>query len=289
MAIGILYESNEWSDYALRDNIVSMGIEADLIDMQEDLDEKRLLSYKMIVSRVFASSVFRGHEKALEQMPSAMELIRENRIPMLNTFEAHYYEISKELSTGTLRKNGFSVPEVYGVFTPSQLLQYAGNKKESDQIKYPCLVKPDCGGRTTYTYILNNYDELCQAAETMPDLRFIAEEFIRPEYGFITRAEVIGGVCRLIVKRSISENGLSAYHLGSLYEIYRDCPEKITRTAVKAMDLLHIEMGSLDIIENSNGFFIIDVNSVSNVSEDNTEMFNFDLMKETAVYISGKY
>ena len=36
-------------------------------------------------------------------------------------------------------------------------------------------------------------------------------------------------------------------------------------------------------------FSIIDVNAVSNVSEDNTEMFHFDLMKEIAQYIAQQY
>ena len=85
------------------------------------------------------------------------------------------------------------------------------------------------------------------------------------------------------------DNGLSAYHLGSVYQIYEDCPEDIQRVAAGAMGLLKIEAGSLDIIENDSGFFIIDVNAVSNVSEDNTDMLNFDLMKETAAYAVSRY
>ena len=328
-AIGILFESGEWSDFALRDNIIAMGVPADLIDMQEDIDVEKLLSYRMIVSRVFASSVFRGHEKALRQMDTAIELFKNHRIPMLNIYEAHYYEISKSLQTTTLAEHGFPVPKVYGVYSTEELRQragvqpdqghYAGNPQNpihSDEgrpdqeqrgatlrgdrhggvgqpmqtrLAYPCIVKPDCGGRTTFTYIIGSDEELLDAAETMPALRFIAEEFIPPEYGFITRVEVIGGACPLIVKRSVADNGLSAYHLGSAYQVYEDCPDAIQETAVSAMDLLKIEVGSLDIIENSQGFFIIDVNSVSNVSEDNTEMFGFDLMKETAAYAVRKY
>ena len=282
MTIGILYESNEWSDYALRDSITALGIEAVLIDMQEDIGEAELLSYNMIINRVFASAVFRGHGKALEQTRAAIELLRKNNIPMLNPYEAHFFEISKELAAKTLREHGFHVPKVYGVFRPAEMVKGFG-------VDYPCVVKPDCGGRTTYTYISGNYEELRDNVMKAPDLLFIIEEYIPPEFGFITRIEVIGGSCRLIVKRSVTENGLSAYHLGSVYSLYEDCSEEIKSAAIGAMGLLKIEAGSLDIIENSSGFFIIDVNSVSNVSEDNTEMFNFDLMKETAVYAVEKY
>ena len=44
-----------------------------------------------------------------------------------------------------------------------------------------------------------------------------------------------------------------------------------------------------DIIENHNGFYIIDINSVSNASEDNIEMFDFDLIKETAAHAVKRY
>ena len=55
------------------------------------------------------------------------------------------------------------------------------------------------------------------------------------------------------------------------------------------MDLLQIEAGSMDIIENHSGFYIIDINSVSNASEDNIEMFDFDLIKETATHAVKRY
>lgn len=108
-------------------------------------------------------------------------------------------------------------------------------------------------------------------------------------HGFLTRIEVIGGECRLIVKRSVTENRLSAYHLGSKYQDYPDCSRKIREAATEAMRILDIRFGSLDIVESGPRFAIIDVNAVSNASEDNTEMFRFDLMKETAQYIAQQY
>jgi len=117
----------------------------------------------------------------------------------------------------------------------------------------------------------------------------IVEEYIEPVHGFLTRIEVIGGECRLIVKRSVTENGLSAYHLGSKYQDYPDCSRQIRETGIEAMRILDIRFGSLDVIEDGSHFAIIDVNAVSNASEDNTEMFHFDLMKETAQYIAQQY
>jgi len=282
MSIGILYESKEWSSYALRDNIIHMGIAVKFIDAQEEINENELLSCDLILNRVFASAVFRGHHKSHTQMPHVIKLLQQRNIPMINPPEAHFYEISKEYSTKTLAAHGFPVPKVYGVYTPAQMT-------DSEGIEYPCVVKPDCGGRTNYTFIIKSYQELTECMKNAPDIQFIAEEYIYPEYGYVTRIEVIGRACKLMLKRSVSSNGLSAYHLGSAYAAYPELPCKIKHSAISVMDLLHIEAGSMDIIENSGGFYFIDINSVSNASEDNTEMFNFDLMWETAAYAVKKY
>lgn len=156
-------------------------------------------------------------------------------------------------------------------------------------VNYPCVIKPNCGGRTTYTYIIHNEREFWDTLHQIPNIEMVVEEYIEPVHGFLTRVEVIGGECRLIVKRSVTEHGLSAYHLGSEYQDYSDCSWQIQEASVKAMRILGIQFGSLDIIESRSGFAIIDVNAVSNVSEDNTEMFHFDLMKETAQYIAQQY
>lgn len=290
MGIRLLYESEEWSTYALQDRIREEGIPCDLVYMEKEIPWEEFLNCDLVVNRVFASAQFRGHEKSLEQMPGLIAYLKEKKIPMLNPYQAHFYEVSKELSAQVLSDHGFPTPKVYGTFQ---------NQKETGAeivlnalpagIKYPCIVKPDCGGRTTYTYIIQNEKELEDALLRTPDLNMIIEEYMEPVHGFLTRIEVIGGECRLIVKRSVTENGLSAYHLGSKYQDYPDCPMQIQETARKAMDVLDIRFGSLDIIEGRSGFAIIDVNAVSNVSEDNTEMFHFDLMQQTAKYIAKQY
>lgn len=282
MSIGILYESQEWSSFAMFDYIRQLGVDAKLIDLEMDGNDAGILSCDMIVSRIFASSVFRNHHKSLSRMPHIIEMLKQRGIPMINPYEAHFYEISKELSTNALEKNGFTVPKVYGVYTPAQIT-------ESAVVEYPCIVKPNCGGRTNYTFIVQNEAELLDCMKTAPDIEFIAEQYIRSVHGFLTRIEVIDNTCKLILKRSVTENGLSAYHLGSTYAPYEDCRDEIKDAAIRAMELLQIEAGSMDIIEGADDFYIIDINSVSNASEDNTETFSFNLIQETAAYAVKKY
>lgn len=290
MSISLLYESEEWSTYALQSRIQEQGIPCRLVCMEDEISQEQFLECDLVVNRIFASAQFRGHERSLKQMPGVIAYLRERQIPMLNPYQAHFYEVSKELSARVLSSHGLPTPEVYGTFQKQEGFGLADVLNAlSEGLKYPCIVKPNCGGRTTHTYIIHSEKELKETLPWLPNIEMIVEEYIEPVYGFLTRIEIIGGECRLLVKRSVTENGLSAYHLGSKYQDYSDCSREIQEAAIEAMSILDIRFGSLDIIESGSRFSIIDVNAVSNVSEDNTEMFHFDLMKETAQYIAQQY
>ncbi len=282
MPIGILFESDEWSLHHLASEIRRRGVECHLIDLREEVSFPSLLDYDLLVSRVFASSVFRENQRALDQMAQLIPYLEEHAVPLLNPGSAHFYEISKVLSTQALAEHGIPVPQVYGGGLPQEILALDG-------LRFPCIVKPNCGGRTNFTYLLHSHRELESAMADAPSLPFLAQEYIHPQYGFLTRIEVIGGVCRLILKRSVTESGLSAYSLGSTYEGYDDCSPKVIAGVEAAVARLSILCGSLDVIENDQGYFIIDVNSVSNTSEDCIEAFGFDQMSETATYYVEEY
>lgn len=150
-------------------------------------------------------------------------------------------------------------------------------------------MKPNCGGRTTHTAVLRSAADAEAFLAEAPDLIFIVEPFIEAAAGFLTRIEVVDGRIALVVKRSVADNGLSSYHEGSVYELYPDCSAAVTDAVLAAAKALDIQFGSFDVIEASEGSFIIDANSVSNVSEDCTELFDFDLMAAYARALAEHY
>ncbi len=289
--IGILFESDEWSDYKLAKEISAYGIDVTMLDLakgQIDKDEvsdaklfETALSCKILISRIFASAVFRGHAIAHKRFEQICTIAKASEIRFINPVSAHNFEISKFLAAEELTKAGIDVPTVYGIGIPDEL--------NPSQWEYPCIIKPNCGGRTTYTLLAHSRGEAEIFLANAPDFEFIVQEYIEPIYGFTTRMELVNKKCKLVVKRSVVDNGLSAYHLGSRYELYPDCPENVLSAAQRSGEILSIEFGSFDIIENTRGAFVIDSNSVSNVSEDNTEMFNMDLMAEYASEIASIY
>lgn len=279
MHIGVLYESDEWSDHKLaselQDTCADLSPDEPVtvaeINMEDDSSVSDALECDILVSRVFASAAFRDHQKSLDHMEELIERLDGMRTLMLNAPEAHAFEISKRAACAALAEADVPTPHIQQAGLPMEL--------DTPIIAYPCIIKPDCGGRTTYTAIARNSQEASEFLATAPDLVFLVQDYIEPEHGFITRVEIAGGKPVLTVKRSIADNGLSAYHLGSAYEIYEDLPDEVAQLAETAAEALRFTFGSFDIIETERAPFFIDANSVSNVSEDCTEMFHCDLMR----------
>ncbi len=290
VVVGLLFESDEWSDHKLAFEIDSaldavtlsdasrLLHEVRMVNMQDQGAVAQALACDVLVSRVFASALNRGHERALAQMDELLSKLDDSDILLLNEPRAHRFEIDKVASTSALQESGIAVPRIFQRAYTEDL--------QTDRFQFPCIIKPNCSGRTTDTAVLQNITEANAFIESAPSREFIVQEYIRPDKGFITRIEIIGGKVALVVKRSVAENGLSAYRFGSTYERYDDVSGDIVAAAEKAAYVLRFTFGSFDIIETDRGDFFIDANSVSNVSEDCTEIFGMDLMKEHAKEIA---
>lgn len=349
--IGILYESDEWSDWklgreletALAKNALAEAVPAEansrtatrkngspdnswrhvrMINMEDADAVEQALACDMLVSRVFASAAFRGHEQAHRAMEKIIALAGDKDLPLINPGRAHHFEIDKRLATETLRAAGITAPAIIAWGTPAELnvepndcddsRTVASNREEAcgapsprvpeaeitsrrvpqlppDQWPYPCIIKPNCGGRTTHTAVLRSPADACAFLSAAPNLIFIVEPYIEATGGFLTRIEVVNSRIALVVKRSVAASGLSSYHEGSTYERYPDCPAAVAGAALEAARILGIQFGSFDVIEAAEGNFIIDANSVSNVSEDCTELFGLDLMAAYAQALALRY
>lgn len=287
--IGVLYESDEWSDHKLAAELATALAETcgddvptvTMIDMTHGDCMERALACDMLVSRVFASARFRGHDVALAHMGWLVDEAQARGIVMINEPRAHRYEISKVASTRALAEAGLMTPAIIASGMPEEL--------DASAFAYPCIIKPDCGGRSTHTLLARDADEARRFIAQVPEMPFVVQEYVEPEYGYVTRIEVVDDALLLIAKRSIGEGGLSSYHAGSTYELYPDCPADVCDAALRATRALGISFGSFDVIETRYGAYFIDVNSVSNVSEDCTELFGFDLMRAHARGMARRY
>lgn len=278
--VGVLYESSEWSDFKLAQELAARGCPVRMVDMERPDAVEAALACRLLVSRVFASALARGHAASHVHMAAVAAAAEERGLRLINPARAHAYEISKRVATEELARAGYAVPQVLACDVPAALDPAAWG--------YPCLIKPDCGGRSARTAMLCSVAEArAFLAEAPSGTVFIVESYERARAGYITRVEIVAGRAAHLHKRSIAANGLSSYHVGSTYEPYDDCPDAVRSAAEGAAGLLGFELGSFDIIETATAPVIIDANSVSNVSEDCEALLGYDLMAEHAAYIAG--
>lgn len=285
--VGILYESDEWSDHKLarelRNALADEGCDAGvaLVNMEAPDAIERALACSLLVSRVFASARFRDHDASLARMAHLVEAAQTAGIPMLNRGSAHRFEVDKQAATEALCAAGLDVPAVFAC-AEAHAIQGAA-------LPYPCIIKPNCGGRTAHTAILRDAAEAERFLRNAPEGAFIVEEYIEPELGFLTRIEIVGGRAALTVKRSVAASGLSGYHEGSTYAPYADCSAALVADAELAARTLGFDFGSFDVVECARGRFFIDANSVPNVPEDCAELLGCDLMALHACAMAKRF
>ena len=280
--VGVLYESSEWSDFKLAQELAARGLPVRMVDMERPDAVEAALSCRLLVSRVFASALGRGHVASHVHMAEVIARAPGCGIALINPGRAHAFEVSKRAAAEELARAGIAVPKVLACALPSEIAP--------DALAYPCIIKPDCGGRSARTAVLHDAAEAgAFLAEAPAAAVFIVESFAQARAGYLTRIEIVGGRAAHLHKRSIAANGLSSYHFGSTYEPYDDCPPDVVDAAERAAALLGFELGSFDVIETAAAPVFIDANSVSNVSEDCDELLGYDLMAEYADYIAGRY
>ena len=279
--VGVLYESSEWSDFKLAQELAARGLTVRMVDMERPDAVDAALACTVLVSRVFASALARGHVASHVHMAAVIAAAEVRGITMINPARAHAFEVSKRVATEELARAGFPVPQVLACAVPAKL--------DAEVWGYPCLIKPDCGGRSARTAVLHDAAEAhAFLAEAPAETVFIVESYERARAGYLTRIEIVGGRVAHLHKRSIAANGLSSYHVGSTYEPYEDCPAPVRDAAERAAKLLGFELGSFDVIETAEAPVFIDANSVSNVSGDCEELLGHDLMAEHAAYIAER-
>lgn len=293
--IAIIYESDEWSNRYLRDALAGKGIPVIYIDFETEMAEpginnEKYSQVKLVVNRLFPSAYCRGHLRTLAD--SRYYLVRLNAmgVPMINPYESYLYDFSKMFTGQKLKEIGIDCPRIYTCCTNVAANLSLLRKK----LIYPCIIKPDCGGRTAYTYILRDEGDLEAIAGELPDIEFITQEYILPAENCIHRVEIFGtdggGENITILRRSIDAEGLSAYSRGSTYIKENAIDLQAAGICQRIMQAFKLKMASFDLIKKQDGSFcVIDVNATANYAPSDIETFGFNPLDKMAATIIREY
>lgn len=184
--VGVLYESSEWSDFKLAQELAALDVPVRMIDMERVDAVEAALACRLLASRVFASALARGHAASHVRMAELIDRAGERGVVLINRGRAHAYEVSKRLATETLGREGIAVPAVYACAVPGAI--------NPATLPYPCIIKPDCGGRSARTAMMRDAVEAQAFLAAAPSTTvFIVESFERARAGYLTRIEIVGG------------------------------------------------------------------------------------------------
>ncbi|MFC1896022.1 RimK family alpha-L-glutamate ligase [Thermodesulfobacteriota bacterium] len=283
MSIGILYESDEWSNIQLRDMIRKKGVACHLFFM-ENIDNPGKFPCKLYVNRVFPSSRMRHHHYSIRNTLSFLAEIDTLKMTVINSLEAFRFDCSKDRYYNILAQNGIRIPHWLTIESNDV------SNHDQNRTQFPAIIKPDCGGRSYQAEFVRSYQEIEECLSKQKASKWIIQDFIEPMSGFTTRVEIVGGTIIAVLKRYVGHQEISSYSRNSRYEEYPSCSEHLLEASLRILEILNIEMGGIDFIEGKDGhYYLIDVNSTSNFSEDLIPLYGFDPIEKMADYIVSKY
>lgn len=285
MTIGILYESEEWSNLHLAQLIRAQDRVCKLVDVERTTVEHfSSTGFRLVVNRVFASSSIRGHHRAHGNTLRILEALDFTGIPVINGLPAFQVECSKSCYYERLHQAGFLIP-AFEVLpsseAPDEIIENLG---------LPLILKPDCGGRSFHTHLIQETHEIPRLIGEDPETTWLLQRYIEPSSDFTTRIEILGGRIMTVLKRFLSEDGISSYSRGSTLALYPECSPDIRTAALEALGILDVDMAGLDFIESEEGkAWLIDINATSNFTPDYIPLLGFDPIEAIANFILGRY
>jgi glutathione synthase/RimK-type ligase-like ATP-grasp enzyme len=188
--IAILYEHPQWFS-GLFATLRSRGIPFETWQAESlVIDPERREWPDLVFNRMSASAAWRGHARAQFAAGELLSLLEARRVPVINGSAAYAIEISKIRQAAVFKRCGLRTPAARAANSPEALVQAARD------LRFPVLVKPNCGGAGSGIRRFESLRELVHAAgevEFGADGIAIVQEYHAPRGGFITRVEVLDG------------------------------------------------------------------------------------------------
>lgn len=276
LKIALIYESDEWSNQSIADLLHQKWYEVEYLNIENiDPDNFIISNYDILINRVFPSAEMRGHFDALAKTFELLNKLEVENIPVITGLPEFEYDCDKYKSYLKMVEAGIEVPK----------FQLISNIDEKVDISYPLLAKQLCGGRSWNMKYIESSKSIGELKIESPCL---IQEFIIPDYDFITRIEFFGYDDYFVLKRILDGGKIGSYSRNSTYEIYESYSDELINTSIKALKSLNIEMGSLDIIEKSGKYYVIDANATSNFSKDYIELLGFNPIEKMVNYYIKK-
>ncbi len=181
-------------------------------------------------------------------------------VETVNSYRALAITGDKALSLAFLAVNGLPVPRSY------LALGLESTLAASNDLGYPVVVKPCCGGWGLNSFKSPDPDTLAQMVELKefsrcpPSRLHVVQEFIGPG-GRDYRVFVIGGETVASMERIARSDWRANAARGASVRPAK-LPPEAEDLAIKASEALGAEIAGVDLIRGENGFKVLEVNGV---------------------------
>jgi len=284
--IGVLDEHPDWLE-PLYSTFKDRGVEFEKIDIKCHSyypQNKDILPF--YINRLSPSALNRNHHSAFTLTLDFILHLESLGARIVNGSHTVLLETSKAQQSSLLYKLGIPQPRTVVLNNISEAGKYL------DELNFPILIKPNCGGSGTG---IQKYDSLQQFQSVLknnqiqmpPENVILLQEFIQPAEDYIVRVETING--KVIYAMKVITRGsfnlcpsetcdeerytqttdkmgyCAATPSDSIkFELYRNPPKDIVNAVEKIATEARLECGAIEYVMDPSGkWYIYDINALS--------------------------
>jgi len=264
--LAILYEHPRWFE-GLFAELRARGIAFEEWKAESlTLDPERTEWPDLVLNRMSPSARWREHGCGQFAVLEMLRLLEARRVEVINGSAAYEVEISKLRQLEISRRCGVAAPRTRAVNCPKLLAAAAA------QLRFPVMVKPNCGGAGSAMQRFDSQGELERAAAQIDfgaDNVALVQEYHAPRGGFIQRVEVLGGELLYAIRIEAKSFNLCPADVCGLtphkVERYEPSQEIVTASLALAR-AARLDVGGVEYLEDAatGEVLFYDINALSN-------------------------
>ena len=297
--IGVLDEHIDWLDplYSVFDEREIPFEKINISTFSYNPQSKDYLPF--YINRLSPSALNRGHESAIAFALDYITHLESLGARVINGSHTVLIETSKAKQASILSTLNIPQPKTIVLNDINQIENYIAD------LKFPILIKPNCGGSGTGIQKFENQDNLKSAVNErkidIPNNQlFILQEYILPRDGHIVRIETINGKLAYAMKvitdgsfnlcpsegcdddrsSTLGDELLycpSTSDSGVQFKLYENPPVEIINAVERLVAYARIECGGIEYVVGEDGqWYIYDINPLSILRSSFKEEYGID-------------
>jgi glutathione synthase/RimK-type ligase-like ATP-grasp enzyme len=220
----------------------------------------------LVLNRMSPSARWRDHGCGQFAVLEMLRLLEARRVEVINGSAAYEVEISKLRQLEICRRCGVAAPRTRAVNCPKLLMSAAA------QLRFPVIVKPNCGGAGSAMQRFDSAADLGRLAEQLDfgaDSVALVQEYHAPRGGFIQRVEVLGGEVLYALRIEATSFNLcpadACTPAQRRVERFEPSPD-IATTAIALARAARLDVGGVEYLEDASTgeTLFYDINALSN-------------------------